>query len=553
MFFKIFQIIKTFSRPEQLVFFAALLSAFISAVFLTVDSTGKKTAVIPIAGGDYREGTIGQPVFVNPVLAGANDIDRDLVKIIFSDMLDLTENYKIGANGKVFNVRLKDSVFWQDGKAIVSDDVVFTVKAIQNPDSRSPLYSAWQGIEVQRVSEREIKFILPFPYSFFENTLRDLRPVPKHVFENIPVANYRLSGYNLEPIGSGPFKFVSFDKRRDGFITDYYLERSENYFGQNPYLNRLNFRFYGDKKDLIGAFNKGEIDGVGGLNYDDLAGIRTSHKVFNLRSSKYYALFFNANTPALKEKNVRSALNLAVDKSKIIKDVFGGLATEVGGPLMPQIEGYAPDVYRDHEFSTVKAAQILEESGWVVGDDGIRGKEKSSKEDPIRLEFNLVVPDISFLTKTAEIIREDWLKIGVKLNLAVKSSVEINEEIIRTRGYEMIIFGNVFGVNSDIFSFWHSSERFYPGLNLAMYHDKIVDELIEAAREEIDEERKQRYLSNLQAAIIGDASAIFLFSPNYFYVSKNLLKGFEEKYVPLPSDRFENIEKWYVKTTRVFK
>ena len=131
-----------------------------------------------------------------------------------------------------------------------------------------------------------------------------------------------------------------------------------------------------------------------------------------------------------------------------------------------------------------------------------------------------MVPDISFLTKTAEIIREDWLKIGVKLNLAVKSSVEINEEIIRTRGYEMIIFGNVFGVNSDIFSFWHSSERFYPGLNLAMYHDKIVDELIEAAREEIDEERKQRYLSNLQAAIIGDAPAIFLFRRIIFMFPK---------------------------------
>ena len=128
---------------------------------------GKKTAVIPIAGGDYREGTIGQPVFVNPVLAGANDIDRDLVKIIFSDMLDLTENYKIGANGKVLTSGSK-TIFWQDGKAIVSDDVVFTVKTIQNPDSRSPLYSAWQGIEVQRVSEREIKFILPSPYSFLK-------------------------------------------------------------------------------------------------------------------------------------------------------------------------------------------------------------------------------------------------------------------------------------------------------------------------------------------------------------------------------------------------
>lgn len=533
-------------------FFAALFSALISAIFLTVDFIGKKTAVVPMAGGDYREGVIGQPIFVNPILAGANDFDRDLVKIIFSDMLDLSENYKVGANGKVFSVRLKDNIFWQDGKAIISDDVVFTVKTIQDPDSRSPLYSAWQGIDVQRVSEREIKFTLPAPYSFFENILRDLRPVPKHIFENVPVANYRLSGYNLEPIGSGPFKFVSFDKRRDGFITDYYLERSENYFGQTPYLNRLNFRFYSDKKDLIAAFNKGEIDGVGGLSYDDLAEIKTNHKVFNVRSSKYYALFFNANTPVLKEKNVRSALNLAVDKSKIIKNVFDGLAMEAGGPLMPQIDGYDPDVYKNSEFSISEAVQILEKNGWIAGDDGIRAK-KISKEDPLRLEFNLIVPDIPFLTKTALIIREDWLKIGVKLNLIVKSSIEINEEIIRTRGYEMIIFGNVLGSNPDIFSFWHSSERFYPGLNLAMYHNKTVDELIEAARQEINEEKKRRDLSSLQAAIIGNAPAVFLFSPNYFYVFKNWLNGFEEKYIPLPSDRFENIEKWYVKTTRIFK
>lgn len=534
-------------------FLAALLSALVSAVFLTVDFIGKKTAVVPIAGDDYREGIIGQPIFVNPILAGANDVDRDLVKIIFSDILDLTETYKVGANGKVFNIRLKDNVFWQDGKAIVSDDVVFTVKTIQNPDSRSPLYSAWQGIDAQRVSEREIKFTLPSPYSFFENTLRDLRPVPKHVFENIPVANYRLSSYNLEPIGSGPFKFVSFGKRRDGFITDYYLERSENYSGQTPYLNRLNFRFYGDKQDLIRAFNKGEIDGVGGLNYDDLAEIKTNHKVFNIRSSKYYALFFNANIPALKERNTRLALNLAVDKSRIIQDVFGDLAMESDGPLMPQIEGYAADAYKNIEFSTSKAIQILEENGWIAGDDGIRSKKKSSKEEPLRLEFNLTIPDIPFLAKTAEIIREDWLKIGVKLNLAIKSSVEINEEIIRTRDYEMIIFGNVFGANPDLFSFWHSSERFYPGLNLAMYNSKTVDGLIEASRREIDEEKKRRDLSNLQAEIIDDAPAVFLFSPNYFYVFKSWLNGFEEKYVPLSSDRFENVEKWYVKTTRIFK
>ena len=95
---------------------------------------------------------------------------------------------------------------------------------------------------------------------------------------------------------------------------------------------------------------------------------------------------------------------------------------------MPQIEGYAPDVYRDHEFSTVKAAQILEERDWVVGDDGIRSKQKIQKKSRFVWSSIWWFRTSSFLTKTAEIIREDWLKIGVPLNLAVKSSVEITKK-----------------------------------------------------------------------------------------------------------------------------
>ena len=96
------------------------------------------------------------------------------------------------------------------------------------------------------------------------------------------------------------------------------------------------------------------------------------------------------------------------------------------------------------------------------------------------------------------------------------------------------------------------------GLNLALYENKTADSLIESIRKNLNERNRERDLAILQSLIIRDMPAIFLYSPDYFYISKTSLKGFDDleqrrRIISLPSDRFKNIEKWYVKTARVFK
>ncbi len=548
------KIFKALSLTERLIFIATFLIFIVSFIFVTVNFISQKTVLVSIAGGEYIEGVIGQPTFINPVLVSNNDADRDLVKIIFSGLIDLSENYKTSEDGKIWNVRLKENIFWHDGQPITSDDLIFTIESIQDPDTNSSLFSMWRGIKAERVSEREIKLILPEPYAFFLSTLKELRPIPKHIFGSIPAANLKLSDYNLEPIGSGPFKFSSFQKQRSGFISEYYLKQNEHYFGQKPYLEQITFKFYQDGDGLIKAFNSGEINGLGGLAQKDISKIKISHQTFEIRMPRYYAIFFNLNaSPALKEKNVRLALNYAIDKKNLIKKVFDGQALTIDGPLIPGMQGYAAGVYPEENFSSEQAKKILDSSGWQLNNDGIR--EKATGKETERLEFNLVVPQISFLTETANIIQEDFLKIGVKLNLIIRPLNDINNEAIKTRDYQMIIFGNIFGSidSPDLSSFWHSSERFYPGLNLALYDSKTADTLIESIRKSLDNTKRQRDLSRLQSLIIQDLPAIFLFSPNYFYITQNWLGGFDEKFIPIASDRFENIEKWYIKTARVFK
>ena len=548
------QIFKNLSRTERWIFIAACLIFTTSSIFMAVDLLYRDTNLVPIAGGEYIEGLINQPTFINPVLAGSNGSDRDLIELVFSNLLDLAENYKVDENNRTWNIRLKENILWDDGQPITSDDVIFTITTIQDSDSRSPLFSMWQEVKSERVSEREIKLILPETYAFFEATLKELKIIPKHIFGSVPAANFRLSDFNLEPIGSGPFKFLSFRKERSGFISEYQLIRNEYYFGQKPYLEKIGFKFYQNEEELIKNFNSGVIDGFGGLNQENLSKININHQVFELRMPRYYAIFFNPySQDILKDKNVRLALNYATDRKELIEKIFDRRAIPVEGPLVLGMKGYAAEIYPQENFSLEKAEQILETSGWQLNTEGIR--EKNINKELKRLEFNLVVPEIPFLVKTAKLVSEDWSEIGVKLNVVVRPSQEVSDEIIKTRNYEMILFGNIFGNGDspDLSSFWHSSERFYPGLNLALYENKTADSLIQSIRKTLNNTKRQADLASLQSLIIQDRPVIFLYSPHYLYITKNWLKGFDKKFISSASDRFENIEKWYVKTARVFK
>ena len=215
------RIVKSFSRNERTVFIAAFLVFLLSLIFSSFIFFSKKTSSAAVAGGQYIEGIVGQPTFVNPIFAGSNEVDKDLTEIIYSPLSRMADGYKAGDNGKTWSVRLKEGIYWDDGQPITADDVIFTISAIQDSDSRSALYPMWQKVKAERVSELEFKLILPEAYSFFQNTIDELRPVPKHIFAGVPVANMRLSDYNLEPVGSGPFKFSSIKKQRSGFIAEY--------------------------------------------------------------------------------------------------------------------------------------------------------------------------------------------------------------------------------------------------------------------------------------------------------------------------------------------
>ncbi|MBI4119400.1 MAG: peptide ABC transporter substrate-binding protein [Parcubacteria group bacterium] len=539
-----------FTAAEHYTFVGAAIVLIVALTLNFLSALQSRSAQMPIPGGEYREGIVGQPVFVNPIVAGANDADRDLVQLVFSNIKDLAESIKSDAEGRIWTVRLKENLVWQDGEPLTSDDVIYTIETVQDPDANSPLFQAWQGVIPERVSVQELRLLVRMPYAFFENNLEDLLVIPKHIFADVPPANFRLSDYNLRPIGSGPFKFVDYKKRKDGFVTDYMLEANEHYAGDQPLIKNMTLRFYSDTDRLITAFNNRQIDGFGGIDPQKLQQIRLRHDLFEISMPRYYAVFFNGNANAsLREKNVRLALLSATDKAAMLKEIFDNRGDVMAGPISPHMDGYDPAAYPEESFSIETARQILESSGWKVGDDGIR--TKSVNKSIIRLEFNLVVPQIDFLVKTAELLKTNWERIGVKLNLIVMNPKDVTAGPIRNRDYEMILFGNILNSVPDLFSFWHSSQRYFPGLNLALYDNKTADALMESVRRKFDSAARAEDLSSLQSLIYQDTPAIFLYSPNYLYVSIPQLYGFNDKFITTPSQRFEDIERWYLKSVRI--
>lgn len=542
-------IIKNFlnvlSYRERLIFISALIVLALSGTARLVLAIQESSEWTPVYGGRYREGIIGQPVAINPVIS-ENQVDQDISRLLYSSLADITHDYEIKDNGRTYVVKLKEGLLWSNGQPLTSDDVIFTIETIQNPDTRSPLRKNWQGIVAERVSELRVNLSLPAPYAFMAQNFKRLPIIPAHIFGNIPAANLRLSAYNLEPVGSGPYQFAEFKKRKDGFISEYKLRVNENFYGQKPFIENFNFVFYENAETLFKDFLIRKIDGFGSLTPLDTEKPPRNAVVNQIPMPSYYAIFFNPNNnPLLKNNDFRRALEIGINKRKIVEEVLKNKAEVVNGPLGKL--GKAEE-----------SAYNLEETRQILS---------SLKEENI--EITLIVPKIDFLEKTAFMIKEDWLSAGIsKVNILTLPLNDLLQEVIKANNkYEMLLFGNILENPLDLFPFWHSRERFYPGLNLSLYKNSKVDNLIEKVRQTEDLNEQKELARAAEKIIVDEKPAIFLYTIPYTYIHTSNLQGFafpvqsespsdeadSEQFIINPSDRFKNITDWYVSKARVIK
>ncbi|HCU70702.1 MAG TPA: hypothetical protein DIC35_03020 [Candidatus Moranbacteria bacterium] len=552
------KIAKVLNLKEKIAFYL-LLTVFIgSLISWGIIFYYSKTEAIPTYGGEYIEGIVGQPIHINPIISASNNSDDDLSQVIFSSLFkydnqgalsnDIVENYLISEDKTQYSVDIKKDIFWHDGEKLTTSDILFTINLIADPAYKSPLRSNWQGIETSIVDDYTINFKIKNPYVGFLNNLT-FGILPKHLWESISPEKFSLTDLNLEPIGSGPYKYNSFQKDSKGNILSYKVVANPNYFRGKPYISKITFNFYSDDDSIISAYNKKEIMGISNISPNKIGEIKLqqSTDIHKFNIPRYFAVFFNqTKSIPLANDEVRKALSYATDHAEIINNVLSGNGNEIYSPILSNMIGY-DDTLEKITFDMEKANKILDDENWKRDDDGFR------KKDNVKLEINLVTTDWTELSKTAEILKSQWEKIGVKVNINNLSISDIQQNHIRPREYDALLFGQVLGADPDPYSFWHSSQKRDPGLNLSLFGDTDTDKLIEDGRIEFNTEKRSRLYIDFQKKLLSEIPAIFLYSPDYVYPLNKRVRGLEIKNLIMPEERFSNIDKWYIETKRIWK
>ncbi len=518
------------------------------------------TVIAPNFGGGFSEGIVGNPQYINPILSQSSDADRDVTELIFSGLMkynskgeiipDLAQEYKIGDNGKTYEFILKNDILWHDGEKFTADDVVFTINTIQNSDFRSPLRATWSGIVIEKIDDYKIRFRLKNAYApFLANTTTGI--IAKHIWEKVTSTNFSLTPENLAPIGTGPYELTKIKKDNDEFISYIKLEAFKNYnSGKRPFIDKINLYFYPDEITAIKAYNRGQVDNLNLISIKNESLVKGENRsdIKELILPRYFAVFFNqSKSKTLSEKVVRQALNYATNKKQIVEDVLGGKGEIVNSPIPNGVWGHAEDL-KIYDFAQEHANNILEAAGWK-DTDGDNIREKGIE----KLEIELVTTDLKELQQVANILQEQWSKIGVKTNVKILEISEIQQEYVRPREYQALLFGEVLGFDPDPFSFWHSTQKKDPGLNLALYDNAKVDTLLRDARQILEPELRLKKYKDFQQLVIDDAPVVFLYGSYQIYYTSKKIKGFENKNIVLPSKRFTDINNWYIKTQRIKK
>lgn len=519
----------------------------------------RNSTLIAQNGGTYTEAIVGQPRYINPILASTNDADMDLTKVVYSSLLklnsdltlknDLATSIDTSSDGKTYTIHMRDDALWHDGKKVTADDVMFTIGSIQSKDYNSPIAPAFQGVKVEKIDDTTVRFTLQkTAYAPFLSSLT-VGIIPKHVWENVPPKTLGLAEQELKPIGSGPFKFEEIvTKKKTGEITSIKLARNDSYYGDKAYLSTLIFTFVNSHEEAISALTGNKVDGIGYLPSSLLSSVehRSALSIKKLLLPQYFGLFFNqTKNPILNDAGIRSALDLAIDREEIVKQALHGQGEPLGIPIPSGLFSF-PDI-RDAVYDSEKAKQNLEEAGWkVTGEDGVRTKDGKP------LEVTITTTDWQEYIKTAELIKEKWQAIGVKTNIQSLGTSIIQQTAIIPRQYEILLYGENLPADPDPYPFWHSSQIKSPGLNLSLVQDKDIDKLLENARITIDTNKRKETLHTFIERFLDTRPAIILYRPYYLHVQRSQVRGASIEQGGLPSDRFNDVEKWHIRVKRVW-
>jgi peptide/nickel transport system substrate-binding protein len=512
----------------------------------------------PVKGGNYTEALIGSLQRLNPLFDYHNQVDRDVNRLIYSRLItfdergnavkDLAASWGISADGTIYNFELKPDVKWHDGEPLTAEDVLFTIDLMRNGSNYIPadLQDFWSSIEVVSHSPTSLQFKLPEPFAPFLDYL-SFGILPAHLLGDRDIEAIKDMDFNIQPVGSGPYKFERLIVDGDQ-ITGLVLTANEDYYGKQPFIQQLVFRYYPDAQTALVAYQNGELMGINDIHDEILADAlqEPDLAIYTGRLNILKLVFFNLDNPEVPffgDANVRKALYMSINRQYIVDKILNGQAILADGPIFPGTWAYFDGIPRV-EVDVERAKVLLTEAGFPVSaEDATR--RVSSEGTP--LEFTLLYPDSPTQRLIAEAIQQDWAAVGVTVTLEPVDYVVLVTERLENREYQAALVDLNLSryPDPDPYPFWDSVQA-TGGQNYSQWNNKLASEYLEEARITTDVGERARLYRNFQMIFAEELPALPLLYPVYNYGVDYQVQGVRMGPLLDISDRYATILEWYL-------
>jgi len=518
----------------------------------------------PEQGGVYTEGLVGSLGRLNPLLDWNNSADRDVNRLLFSGLFrfdergmprtDLAESWGVTPDGTIYNITIRSNALWHDGTPVTSEDVIFTIEMMKSAGSLYPpdIKDLWGKIEVSRLDERTFKLTLPEPYVPFIDYLT-FGVLPKHLLESVSAGQMANADFNINPVGSGPYKFDHLIVE-NGRITGVVLTLSTNYYGSSPFIEQVVFRYYPSSAAAFDAYQQGDVLSVSQITPEMLSAAleEPNLSVYTSRLPQISFVLFNLNRPEvafLQDPKVRRALMLGLNRPYIINTFLQGQAVITDGPILPGSWAYY-DGIEHFEYNPDEAINLLKGEGYVIPAEG--GEVRAKDGNP--LNFTMLHPDDVVHTHIAQTIRDEWAAIGVRVDLQALPYDQLAADFLASRDYQAALIDLSLSrtPDPDPYPFWHQAEA-TGGQNYSQWDNRPASEYLEQARVTADYTLRTRLYRNFQVVFAKELPALPLFAPVYSYGVDSQVQGVQVPSLYDPSDRLATFTNWYLLTRRVLE
>lgn len=485
-------------------------------------------------------------------------------KLIFESLFDFDKNFNVikelaedytFKSDNVVSIRLKDNVYWHDGEKLRAEDVAFTINTIKYANNETAYKKMWKEFvgdysysNLNRIVDAKVIDDLTIEIWFDNGVGNKLEIltfpiIPRHKFvdgaENVQAYQKALNEENYIPVGTGPYKFVSFQKSKS-----IELVYNEDYRKGRPYIEKITGKILRDKDLVLTAFEAGQVDIALSTGFDwDKFNENTSVRIIEFVSQGCEFLGFNFRKEFFNKygAELRKAIAYGIDRQAIIESVFFGHATQSDLPIHPDswVLSGSSNIYG---FNMDKARQELEKLGWEDRDLDGYYEDEDGKDITLRLITNSYNP---LRHKTADLIVENLNQLGIHVvkdypdnipdNLTEKDIAEqwnnVKEKVSKG-DFDIALLG------------WNLSP--VPDLTFAFpyigYNNDVMNEAL-AQLNSSNEEGKLKAHERVQSIILQDLPYISLFFKNQALLINNKIRGNID---PTFYDIYRNIEEWYI-------